>query len=38
MEFLKTDAGEPFEEDRFAPWMTGRLRALFTWLLSAPSP
>jgi len=33
--YLKTEAGEPFEEDAISPGATGRLRETVSWLLLA---
>jgi hypothetical protein len=35
-DYLKTEAGEPFEEDVISPGATGRLRETVSWLLLAP--
>lgn len=33
--YLQAESGEPFVEGPIAPWMTGHLRSLFSWLLGA---
>ena len=34
IEYLKTEAGEPFDEGRVAPGFPGRLRGLVSWFLA----